>query len=142
MEIPTDREIIEGPLGLSWYDDEGIMHTVFKDTPITLEKAKASLEFVRQLNKGKKIRVIADSTFLHPQDKETKEYTARELPRDFSAVAVITHSHIGRIITNIFLKLIKKPLPIKMFLTEGDAKQWLRSVKIPSRTLESETIEE
>jgi hypothetical protein len=126
MEIPPNVKITETPLTLYWFDEQGILHSYHKDTPVTLEKSEQTFEILRKLTKNRKVCIMLDVTHLHPQNKETKEQIERDFPQLITALAVISKSVLGKIVFNILVRMRKKNFPMKMFLTENDARKWLK----------------
>jgi hypothetical protein len=127
MKPPPDVKIFEGELATFWFDENGILCALSKNTPRTLEKQKKNYEFIREITSNKKVCLLSDTTTSRPQDKETRDYMAGELPKIFKAMAVISGSVLGKLITNTFLVLKKQPIPIKMFSNEAEAKEWLKN---------------
>jgi hypothetical protein len=125
LRAPKNAEIINGPLGHSWFDASGVLNTVIRDTPVTLEKMKDSMALLTSLANGRKLCFMVDATYVHPQDQASKDYAWEELPKIFKAIAVISNSQLGKIVTNIFLKLKRPPVHVKLFLTEREAREWI-----------------
>jgi hypothetical protein len=119
-------KIFEGELATLWFDENGILCALAKSVPRTLEKQKENYTFIRQITGNKKVCLLSDTTSSRPQDKETRDYMARELPNVFKAMAVISESVTGIFITNVFLTLKRQPIPIKIFSDEKKAKEWLK----------------
>jgi hypothetical protein len=58
-------------------------------------------------------------------DETTKELIARKLPSMFTAVAVLAHSTLQKVAPTIFLNTMGQPIPIRIFDSEQEAKEWL-----------------
>lgn len=126
MTIPNNAEIFEGELATFWFDENGILCARAKNTQRSLETQKRNYDFIRQITGNKKVCLLSDTTSSQPQDKQTRDYMAAELPNVFKAMAIVSGSETGKLITNIFLTLQQQPIPIQMFPTEKEAKEWLK----------------
>jgi hypothetical protein len=125
MKPPANTELFEGELATFWIDEHGILCAISKSASRSLEKQKKNYEFIRQITGDKKICLLSDTTTSSPQDKETRDYTATQLPLLFNAMAIVSDSIVGRFTTNVFLALKQQPIPIKFFSNEEDARKWL-----------------
>jgi hypothetical protein len=126
MKPPPGAKIYEGELATFWLDENGILCAVSKDTVRTLEKQKENYAFIRQIIGDKKVCLLSDTTTSSPQDKETRDYSALELPKIFKAMAVISDSASGRFTANVYKEIKKEPVPIQIFNSEEEAKEWLK----------------
>jgi hypothetical protein len=127
MIPPKDVKIYDGELAVFWLDESGILCANGKSTPRTLEKQKANFELIKQITNNKKVCILSDATSSGPQDNETRAYTADEMPNLFKAMAVIANSVTSKYIVNLFLALKSQPVPIKMFSSEKEAREWLKN---------------
>jgi hypothetical protein len=124
--LPDNTTVIEGPISLYWFDELGILHSRVKDTPITPEKMRATMDLYDEMRGDKKLVMLVDSTSVHPQDKETKEILEKEMVHKVKAMALVSRSQVGKIISNIFIKLTHQQFPVKVFITETEAANWLK----------------
>ena len=126
MRRPIDKEIFEDELADFWFDDDGILCAQAKQTKRTLEKQKATYALVRQITGNRMVCLLSDVTSVGPQDKETREYAAEQLPELFKAMAVFADSSFGKLVINTFVSFSGEPIPIRMFDNEDDARTWLK----------------
>ncbi|MGZ3885238.1 MAG: DUF7793 family protein [Bacteroidia bacterium] len=126
MIPPPHVKLFDGELATLWFDEHGILCAVAKAVPRSLEMQKANYDFIRQITGGKKVCLLSDTTSSSPQDKETRDYIAAQIPDVFKAMAVISGSASGRFITNVFLAIKQQPIPMRFFSNEADAKEWLK----------------
>lgn len=126
MNAPDNTKIFEGELAIFWFDENDILCAYAKNTPRSLEKQKQNYAFIREITGNKKVCLLSDITSASPQDKKTRDYSAGELPNVFKAMALISKSPLGKFIANMFVALKNQPIPIKMFATEEEAKEWLK----------------
>jgi hypothetical protein len=60
-------------------------------------------------------------------DKETRKFSAEQLPNVYTAMAMVSKPGLSRFIMNILFALKKPPIPMKSFTNEKEAKDWLRA---------------
>jgi hypothetical protein len=62
--------------------------------------------------------------------KEARELSAsKEVCRNAIAKAIIVKTVSAKLIGNVFLKINKPPVPVKLFKDEKDAEKWLREMQ-------------
>ena len=59
-------------------------------------------------------------------DKKTREILKEEIPKTFSAVAIISSTSLGKMIGTFISVLAPTHIPAKVFDTESDARRWLK----------------
>lgn len=126
MKPPVNAKLIEGELATFWFDESGILCAIAKSTPRSLDKQKNNYVLVREITGNKKVCLLSDTTASAPQDKETRNYAAKEIPNFFKAMAVISDTVLGRFGANVFMALKDQPVPMQFFTNEADAKEWLK----------------
>ena len=126
MQAPDNVKIHEGELADFWFDDFGILCAVSKKVPRTIEKQKANYAFIREITGNKRVCLLADNTVTYIQDDKTREFSAREMPELFKAMAVISHTVMGKAATHLFQYFHGQPIPISSFDNETEAKEWLK----------------
>jgi hypothetical protein len=126
MTPPEGTETFDGELALFWFDEHGILCARSKNTPRTLARQKANYEFIRKISGNKKVCLLTDTSSTSPQDRETRDYVALELPAIFKAMAVISSTAVGKFIANQFVHLKDQPIPIRLFGNEDEAREWLK----------------
>ena len=127
MKPPDNAKIIEGELATFWFDESGILCAIAKNVPRSLEKQRDNYVFIKQITGNKKVCLLSDTTSSTPQDKETRDYSATEMPNVFKAMAIISDSVLGQFSANVFLALKDQPIPIKFFADENTAIEWLKA---------------
>ena len=126
MKPPDNTEIFETELATLWLDKDGILNQISKPVDRSLDRMKQSYNLIRQISNNNKVCLIGDISHSKPLDKEVRDYAAVEIPKLFKAIAVISTSPLGTMISNIFLKLKGQPVPMKLFTHEKEAKKWLK----------------
>jgi hypothetical protein len=126
MKPGINDKLYEGELATFWFDENGILCALAKNTIRTLERQKTNYDFIRKITGNKKVCLLSDTSNSSPQDKETRDYIARELPGIFKAMAIISTSTMGEFSANVFIALKDQPIPILFCDTEEKAKEWLK----------------
>ncbi|HEY0030207.1 MAG TPA: STAS/SEC14 domain-containing protein [Bacteroidia bacterium] len=126
MKAPNNVKKHESDLSTFWFDEDGILRAVAKRCIRTLETQKRNFNFIASFTEHKQVCLLADTSEATPLDRESREFTAQELPKLFKAMAIISISPLGRFIANGFLAVNKQPIPIKFFTNEQDARDWLK----------------
>jgi hypothetical protein len=127
MAPPEGVEIKENKTSIYWFDEDGILCSVYKKVPpISIEESKQILDEFRQVTQGRKFCMLLDITFSSPGDKASREFAAVEFPKIVTAMAMLSASPMGRMLANLFFALKPTPYPAKIFSTEKEAKEWLK----------------
>ena len=126
MQPPDNVRIYEGELADFWFDDFGILCAVSKKVHRTIEKQKANYAFIREITGNKRVCLFVDNTVTYIQDEKTREFSAREMPELFKAMAIISNSVMGKAAAHLFQYFHGQPIPISSFDNETEAKEWLK----------------
>lgn len=70
--------------------------------------------------------MLIDMKGIKSTTREARTYMATVGATLVKAAALITGSAINRTIGNIFLKIDRPPVPLKLFTSEEKARKWLR----------------
>ncbi|HEY6161235.1 MAG TPA: hypothetical protein VI112_08430 [Bacteroidia bacterium] len=127
MEPPKNAKVYEFPTSTIWFDEDGILYSMGKKAPAeTIEESKRTLEQFKEIVGHKKVCMILDVTNAQPNNKETRDFAAKELPPLVKAMALISNSPLGRMMVNLFFGLKPPPYPARMCANEKEAKEWIR----------------
>ena len=127
MIPPKDANVTETNTSTFWFDENGIFCSVSKKAPPqSLEEAKAGMQQVKNIIGNKKVCLLIDITNGRESTKEVRDYAANEFPKFVKAIAILSNSELGKMLANIFFNLKHQPYPTKMFVEEGEAKNWLK----------------
>ncbi len=129
MDIPEHTKLYEHPIATFWFDEDGILHSVSKFGPRTMEVMTEYLKYLDGLCDNKKVLILTDITKASPLDKKTREFIEPELKKRFTAMAILSNAPVGKMIGNVFLTANQPNFPTRMFLHEKDAKDWLMGFK-------------
>ncbi len=110
-------------------DQDGIIMVDYGNLLVTAETLRDGLLRHRALAPGKKSKVLIQMESSTKLDTEVTEFgTSAEVIALTTAVALIPHSKIGRILTNLYLKINRNPYPTRAFDTVQSGKAWLLSL--------------
>ncbi|MBI1836469.1 MAG: hypothetical protein HYR91_04315 [Flavobacteriia bacterium] len=140
MEIPKDKEVIEGELHYYWFDDDGIFNLLTKKVPRSLDLEIRTFKFMKELTKGKKVYAFVDLTDSELLDAETRAFLVDELSKLFYAVAVSSKSITGEIIPKVYKELYDNDFPLEFFHDEKEAREWLLTCKNKNSSTEKKEI--
>jgi hypothetical protein len=98
-----------------------------KNSVHTFDKQFLSFRVIERYLQGRKTPLLLDlsAASLILYKLEAKEHLAEILPKLFSAVAVLAPSTLQKVAPTIFLNTMGEPLPIRIFDTEKEAREWL-----------------
>lgn len=127
MEVIKVKQIYEGTLADFFFDEDGILHAVSKDGNRSIETLKEDLIMIKKIVGNKKVCMIIDNSFTKAYDFEMIQFTIKEYPKLFNAVAFVPNSPIGKMISSILATLNPgNSIPIEMFEDKNVAITWIR----------------
>ena len=119
------KEIFEIPYVTMWIDGPIMYCKYVDDLHLSLEVAKTCVEGRIYFSKGKSFPLFIDMTGIKSTTREARKYMASMGATLVTAAALITKSPVSRTIGNIFLKIDKPQVPLKLFTSEEKAREWL-----------------
>jgi hypothetical protein len=122
---PTDREIYEGEIATYWFED-GILISLSKNVKRTVELIRGNVELVKRITNNKRVPLLIYLTDAPVPDKETRKFSAEKLPEIYSAMAMVSKPGLAALIIKLVFALKPSPIPIKNFVDEVSAKEWLK----------------
>lgn len=125
MTPPTDREVYDGEIATYWFDD-GILVSRSKNLKRTVENIENNVALVKQITNNKRVPLLI---YLCPSpvpDKQTRRFSAEQLPVIYSAMAMVSKPGLANLIMRILFKLKPPPIPMKNFTDDKEAKEWLK----------------
>jgi hypothetical protein len=125
MMPPTDRQIFEGEIATYWMD-EGILVSLSKNPKRTVSNITANIELVNRITNNKKVPLLIYLSNSPVPDKETREFSAQQLPNVYTAMAMVSKAALAKLVMNILFKFKPPPIPMKNFTDDRDAKAWLK----------------
>jgi hypothetical protein len=126
-------EPIELRTDLLWLEETGLVCTrTLPGATVSLSDAEAYTKVVKEFGKGTKVKILNDARAVKGMEKAARNYFSKS-PKFFDAVAgiaVIVASPVSRAVVNFMMGLNKPMVPIQMFTTEADARQWLSTIVV------------
>lgn len=125
MIKPTDRIIYEGEIATYWFD-EGILVSLSKSPKRTVENIKRNVALVKEISGNKPVPLMIYLSNSPVPDIETRQFSAKQLPVIYSAMAMVAKPGLSKFIMNILFALKPPPIPMKSFTNDLAAKEWLK----------------
>lgn len=118
-----DTQVHKGIIVDYWMDKDGILHGVSKEGTRNMINVQENFELVRRITGGKKVCAILDITHTSPYDMSTFVYVQEELCKAFKAIAYISRTAIGAMISSASSCM---SVPVKFFSSAEEAQRWLK----------------
>lgn len=115
-----------------WLEDD-IIHGVYDPSLkiIDINIAKQLVGDRLKIANGIKYPVLADTSNIKTITREAEKYMATgDAMQCISAVAILTHSRVGRLISRIYISLSRPKIPTKVFSDKAQALEWLEQYKV------------
>jgi hypothetical protein len=130
MELPTDKKIYEGEIATYWME-EGILVSNSKSPKRTVEKIKENMTLVKSITGNKIVPLLIFLSSSPVPDKETRKFSAAQLPNLYSAMAMVSKPGLAKLIMNMLFRFKAPPIPMKTFSDESEAREWLKQFVKP-----------
>jgi hypothetical protein len=110
--------------------DDGILRGEIRVGVLeTLSEAKANVDAMAQLARGRKLPVLVNVSRARMVSREARQcYAGAETAKLTVAAALIVGSPISRVLGNFFLGLNRPAFPLRLFTSEEDAVAWLKGL--------------
>jgi hypothetical protein len=125
MEIPKDKQIFEGEIATYWFD-EGILVSLSKPPKRTIENITSNVALIKKLTNNTPVPLLIYLSKSPVPDKQTRRFAAKQLPVIYSAMAMVSRPGLSKFIMNILFALKPPPIPMKSFIDDKAAKEWLK----------------
>jgi hypothetical protein len=125
MIKPNDRKIYEGEIASYWFDD-GILVSLSKNPKRTVENISKNVALVKEITGNRRVPLLIYLSNSPVPDKETREFSTKQLPLIYSAMAMVSKPGLSKFIMNILFALKPPPIPMKSFTNDETAKEWLK----------------
>ena len=126
MKPQINARLFESAIATYWFDEDGILYLRAKNTPRTQENSKENYELIKRICDNKKVCVIMDTSDGAMASIDIRKSVTASFPDYFKAIAFISKSTTGKMISLFFVVLQKTGLPMSTFSNETEAKEWLR----------------
>lgn len=110
-------------------DEFGILHVkILGGVIIDREDAADNFLVIRHLTQGKPVLKLVDARKIYKIKKDARAFVERENdPDKHIARAIVVSSFITNYIKTFFINLTNPKFPVKIFTSEKEAIEWLKS---------------
>jgi hypothetical protein len=126
MNPPENIQLIKGEIADYYYSPEGILYSYSKPTKRTVKNISENIRLVKQITGDKKVPLLIYLSKSSIPDKETRKFSAEQLPNVYTAMAMVSNGGLAQFIMNILFKFKAPPIPMKSFADDKEAKEWLK----------------
>ena len=126
MNAPGNIDLIKGEIADYYYSPEGILYSYSKSTRRTVKTISDNIVLVKQITGGKKVPLLIYLTNSQMPDKETRKFSAEQLPNAYTAMAMVSKGGLAQFIMSLLFKFKQPPIPMKSFSSDEEAKEWLK----------------
>jgi hypothetical protein len=132
IQIPTDRQTWEGEIATYWFDDNGILVSLSKSVSRTVENISSNVALVRSITNDKPVPLLIYLAKSPIPDKQTRKFSTEQLPKIYSAMAMVSKPGLSQFIMSILFGLKTPPIPMKSFTDDIAAREWLKQFFVRS----------
>jgi len=124
VTIPADQPIWEGDIATYWFEGDVL---VSRSKPVrrTVGNLQANASLVRDITNGQPVPLLIYLEDSPMPDKAARALSNELLPKNYSAMAMISPPGLAKFIMKLLFGLRKPPIPMKVFDEARDAKAWL-----------------
>lgn len=128
MKLPDNLEVIETSAYWTWMGSDGVGRTKVKEGAlVTIKEAKENAKVVVSLS-DKEFPLLIDSTGIKSITKEGRDFFSMNNRESLViALGILVNSPLSRVVGNFFMGLNKPRVDTKLFSSEEEAIQWLKS---------------
>jgi hypothetical protein len=126
MIQPRDIELIKGEIADYYYSPEGILYSYSKSPKRTVKNITENIALVKQITGGKKVPLLIYLSKSSVPDKETRKFSAEQLPNIYTAMAMVSTGGLAKFIMNLLFRFKPPSIPMKSFADDKEARDWLQ----------------
>lgn len=126
MNPPGNTSLIKGEIADYYWDADGILYSYSKPPKRTVKNISENIALVKQITGGKKVPLLIYLSKSPVPDKETRKFSAEQLPNVYTAMAMVSKGGLAQFIMNILFKFKPPPIPMKSFSDDKEAREWLK----------------
>ena len=124
MAIPMDRPIWDGAIATYWFEGD-VLVSLSKPVLRTVDNLKGNAKLLSEITEGRPVPLLIYLKSAPMPDKAARKLSEELLPKNYSAMAMISPPGLARFIMKLLFGLRKPPIPMKIFDEARDAKAWL-----------------
>jgi hypothetical protein len=122
---PKNCKIWESEIATYWIE-ENILISLSKNTLRTVGNISSNAILVKQISGEKRMPLLIYLSKAPVPDRQTRKFSAQQLPLNYSAMAMVSNPGLSRIIMKLVFSLKPPPIPVKSFTDEQKARDWLK----------------
>ena len=126
IRLPEKTQLIQGEIADYWLDPDGILFSFSKSPKRTVKNISENIALVKQITGGKKIPLLIYLVDSPVPDKETRKFSAEQLPNVYTAMAMVSKPGLAKLIMNLLFALKPPSIPMKSFTDDEQAREWLK----------------
>jgi hypothetical protein len=123
------KEALTSTVTMSFCEDRILRITIFPNAHIDLEEAKANYAASSRMTNGEPVLALVDARNDSTVTRRAQEYASSQSHLRL-ATAVISENPFSRVMTNLYLLLFRPVAPVRLFLDEETALEWLEEMRI------------
>jgi hypothetical protein len=126
MPPPTDIKTRTASVRLS--QDGFVLVTILAEVTQSLADANDNISAAEAAAAGRRRPILVDIRKATPLSPETRRlYSGKRLTEAFTALALLVEPNpVGRLLGNVYFRIAKPEIPIKLFDQEAAAVAWLK----------------
>jgi hypothetical protein len=125
IKPPDNIQLIKGEIADYWYAPDGILYSYSKSPKRTVKNITENIALVKSITGDKIIPLLIYLSDSPIPDKETRKFSAEQLPNVYKAMAMVSKPGLSKFIMNILFRLKPPAIPMKSFTDDQQAKEWL-----------------
>ena len=125
MIKPDHITSIETSLASNWIDDDGIMCSISKNNKNSVQEFHEHFDTLERALNNAKAPFLVDTSATTEINVGDRKILHERLMKVMSCGAFISKIAIINLGVNVYFRMRKSPIPIKMFKDEDEARIWL-----------------
>ena len=126
VQPPGNIQLVNGEIADYWFSPDGILYSYSKNPIRTVKNITENIALVKSITNNKIIPLLIYLSDSPIPDKATRQFSAEQLPKVYSAMAMVSKPGLSKFIMNILFKFKTPPIPMKSFTDDNQAKAWLK----------------
>lgn len=118
--------LIAGEIADYKYEPNGILYSYSKSIKRSVENIGNNIQLVKEISGGKKVPLLIYLCESPMPDKETRKFSAEQLPHVYTAMAMVSKPGLSKLIMSVLFKFQKAPIPMRSFSNDEEARNWLK----------------
>lgn len=124
--LPADAQLVPGEIADYWLSPEGILYSFSKSITRTVENITRNVALVKQISGNRPVPLLIFLKNSPVPDKATRKFSTEQLPKVYTAMAMISKPGLAQFIMNLLFKFKAPPIPMRSFTDEDEARAWLQ----------------